>query len=296
MHLNKDWKGQIYLIGHTGAVNSLVVLEDNLLASASDDSTIRIWNTVNGKKIKIITSNYIIGVSCLAILPDNYLASSNNWDTYIKIWDYKNGKLVKNLIGHTDYVRSLVVLPNNLLVSDSKYGELRIWDIKNGISKIILSNFNYSYSYYPSFDSKLIALSDNYLADTYNGYTIRIINIKNRYIEKRLTGHIYNVESLVKLSDSLLASGSFSEIKIWNVAKGILMKTLNIIDYAKCLVVLSNNLLASASFSSISIWNITNGNMINKFIHIDQVRSLAALPDGSLVSGLYNGQISIWTV
>lgn len=39
-----------------------------------------------------------------------------------------------------------------------------------------------------------------------------------------------------------------------------------------------------------------NLDMINKFIHIDQVRSLAALPGGSLVSGLYNGQISIWTV
>ena len=102
--------------------------------------------------------------------------------------------------------------------------------------------------------------------------------------------------SLLLASVRILRNNNNNKKRFNYKQKNLNLLFVNIIDYAKCLVVLSNNLLASASFSSISIWNITNGNMINKFIHIDQVRSLAALPGGSLVSGLYNGQISIWTV
>jgi len=80
------------LTGHTDYVNSLAYLGNNLLASASDDKTIKIWNIENGKCLKTLTghTDYVYS---LAYLGNNLLAANNNDDKTLKDtnWTYRRG-------------------------------------------------------------------------------------------------------------------------------------------------------------------------------------------------------------
>ena len=81
------------LDGHTGPVNALVSLEENLLASGSEDRTIKIWNLNEAEKLKFTlnsTNGHRKQVDFLVSLGETQglLASGSTSETFIKIWDY----------------------------------------------------------------------------------------------------------------------------------------------------------------------------------------------------------------
>ena len=100
------------LTGHTDFITYLAVLRDETLASASWDTTIRIWNVSSSSAstslLRTLTG-HTDRVYSLAELKDGSLASGS-WDTSIRIWNQQNGSLIKVLEGHTDRVYSLAVL------------------------------------------------------------------------------------------------------------------------------------------------------------------------------------------
>jgi len=68
-----------------------------------------------------------------------HLLFTGSWDKTIKIWeleascrlaiaDYKSGVLLNTLVGHTDFVKSLTLLPRHL-VSTSSDRTIRLWDL-----------------------------------------------------------------------------------------------------------------------------------------------------------------------
>ncbi|WVQ93618.1 hypothetical protein IAU59_000694 [Kwoniella sp. CBS 9459] len=58
---------------------------------------------------------------------------TGSWDKSIKIWDAQSGDLLHTLQGHTDFIKSLTVLPLSppLLLSTSSDRTIRIWDISD---------------------------------------------------------------------------------------------------------------------------------------------------------------------
>ncbi|OCF44065.1 cytoplasmic protein [Kwoniella heveanensis CBS 569] len=58
---------------------------------------------------------------------------TGSWDKTIKIWDAQSGDLLHTLQGHTDFIKSLTVLPLTppLLLSTSSDRTIRLWDISD---------------------------------------------------------------------------------------------------------------------------------------------------------------------
>jgi len=117
---------------------------------------------------------------------------------------------VKSLTGHTDYVRSLVVLPSGLLASSSADRTIRIWNTESGLRVHTLTGHTASVW-------SLVVLPSGQLASGSIDKTIRIWNTESGLCVHTLTGHTDHVWSLVVLPSGLLASASHDKtIRIWN--------------------------------------------------------------------------------
>jgi WD40 repeat protein len=116
---------------HTDAVLEVNFSPDGqLLASASRDKTIKVWQVKDGKLIKTFQDKNWI--SSLSFSPNGQLIAAACADKTVKIWSLNSNKPVKILPGHTNTVMDLNFnKAGSLLASVSKDGTVKLWDTVN---------------------------------------------------------------------------------------------------------------------------------------------------------------------
>jgi len=85
-------------------------VDGSLLASASDDKTVAIWNTKTGM-VDCVLKGHTEAVTSVAwcMAPDNrQLLATGSADKTVRVWDVSSMQQVAELKGHTDYVTSVV--------------------------------------------------------------------------------------------------------------------------------------------------------------------------------------------
>uniref|UniRef100_A0AAY4A8A9 Notchless protein homolog 1 n=1 Tax=Denticeps clupeoides TaxID=299321 RepID=A0AAY4A8A9_9TELE len=92
------------MTGHQALINEVLFSPDTrLLASASFDKSIKIWNGITGKYLASLRG-HVSSVYQVAWSSDSHLLVSGSSDSTLKVWDVKTGKLVMDLPGHADEV------------------------------------------------------------------------------------------------------------------------------------------------------------------------------------------------
>jgi WD40 repeat protein len=121
------------LTGHTDSVRAVAIAPDGLTAiSASDDNTLKIWDTETGREVRTLTG-HTKSVRAVAIAPDGLTAISASDDKTLKIWDTETGKEVRTLTGHTSSVKAVAIAPDGLTaISASDDNTLKIWNTETG--------------------------------------------------------------------------------------------------------------------------------------------------------------------
>jgi WD40 repeat protein len=109
----------IILQGHTRVVRSVAFDNNGILASASDDYTIKLWNTATGQLLKTLKghNDYVENV---AFDTNGLLARSSYKEN--ELWNTQTGQLINTLEGHTGtvyflFVASVAFDKNGLLAS-----------------------------------------------------------------------------------------------------------------------------------------------------------------------------------
>ncbi|KAH8100286.1 WD40-repeat-containing domain protein [Cristinia sonorae] len=117
--------------GHREAIRGLSFSpDDGRFATASDDSTIRIWDFEESREERVLTGHGW-DVKCVEWHPSKGLLVSGSKDNMIKFWDPRTGTVLSTLHYHKNTVQALAWSPNgNMVASASRDQTVRVFDIR----------------------------------------------------------------------------------------------------------------------------------------------------------------------
>ena len=206
---------------HTNIIEHIKILSNGNVASCSDDSTIKIWDTSSWSLIKTL-SGHIKPVLQIEQIDNDTIVSASFDKTYI-VWSISMGaKITMNIFSVS--VEAVKFIPSSGLLAvglASTSKNLQIYNWKTGDLVTTLNGHTNTVFGIEILDSRYIATAS---ADK----TAMVWDLTGLgSLKYTLKGHYAEVISLKLISSSLLASGSNDyTIKIWKWNKGSVIKSL----------------------------------------------------------------------
>ncbi|KAF2260939.1 WD40 repeat-like protein [Lojkania enalia] len=150
------------LQGHTDSVYAVTFSPDSkLVASASYDRTVRIWDATAGTAMQTL-KGHSSWVYAVAFAPDGKLLASGSGDRTVRIWDIVTGSSTQTLSGHANSVLAVTFSPDgHRVISASRDKKVRIWDIVTRADPQLLESNSAVHAVAFSPDSKLVASALN---------------------------------------------------------------------------------------------------------------------------------------
>jgi COMPASS component SWD3 len=123
---------KLTLSGHTEPVRALAVSSNGqILASGSDDKTIKIWNPTTGALQHTLTG-HIFNIKSLVVTPNGQTVISISFDNSIKFWNTQTGKEIRTITEKTG-VRAILLTPDGqTLITSSGDNNIKFRNLKTG--------------------------------------------------------------------------------------------------------------------------------------------------------------------
>ena len=118
------------LSGHTWAVLTVAFSPDGkILASGSDDNTIKLWDANNGQLIHTLLG-HSWSVVALTFSTNGETLISGSCDRTIKLWRVSTAEEIATFSGHVDSVSAVAVSPvAQLIASGSRDKTIKLWQL-----------------------------------------------------------------------------------------------------------------------------------------------------------------------
>jgi WD40 repeat protein/beta-lactamase regulating signal transducer with metallopeptidase domain len=310
----KTGKQVAKLEGHKRAViNVAFAPHDALIATASADSSVRVWDGKSYKLQRVLNGHTNV-VKGLAFSPDGKTLATGSWDKTIRFWDPLTGKQTGQLDGHPDKVREIAFSPDgNLLVSGGALRSIKLWDVKKRKELATLRQDPVPPAPQedaPPAAAQATGVSPVVLAVSPNGKVvatgseagpIQLLDSFTGRIRLSLKGH-EDAATTLAFSHSgkvLASSGPDALIKLWDSSTGKELRTLK--GHENWVFALTfahdDKTLASGSYDkTVRVWDLDKPGAARVLKgHTASVRSLSFSPDDLLLaSASTDRRVRVW--
>ena len=310
--------------GHEKDVNKVLVsVDESLVFSASDDTTVRAWN-INDEKENKILYYHDKAVLCLDKSNDGSYLVSGGADKKIKVFNLQTEVIEQTLSDCNASVWAVKIsVSNKFVAGGDSNGNIKVWDsqefklVKNfaGHEKRVTHiEFNKD-------ESILISSS--------NDHTLRIWDLVEDKNELVLTGHtgwiksfklspdqksIYSIAENFKIltwivprfnkscrrkfhsspinfmcysrNNHLIFTSDDNETKVWDVQTKTLLKSMRNIEKVTAMSVDSDGLTLLIAFSNYDVysWNVEQESFVPKYKHSAIITCLVPSPDSQFLA------------
>jgi WD40 repeat protein len=292
------------LLGHHSWIWSLAFqpLPENLfnkknqrgiLASASYDCTLRLWDTETGKCLNILAGHQHILMG-IDFDPSGKILASGSFDRTIKIWDVQTGECLKTLTGHTKEVNCVAFSGDGqFLASGSNDYTIKIWDVQTGeclktlrghVQGITMVDF---------------APGKNILATGDNNQVLKLWDVDEEKCLKTWQGYTdFMLTTAISPNGKLLAGGSSDKnIRIWDLKSGGLISTgkhdawVWMVDFSSD----GRTLVSCSEDETIKLWDVSTRRCLKTIKGRNKIWTVKFSADSRLLaSGNQDGTICFW--
>ncbi|MHA1993658.1 MAG: WD40 repeat domain-containing protein [Candidatus Hodarchaeales archaeon] len=298
IEINQDEFTEKTLIGHTSEIWDVGFSPDGeLLASASSDNSILVWNASTGTIYQNLTGHQD-SVYSLAFHPHDFVLASGSFDRTILIWNLTSGEIMGNFTGHTSSIWSLDFSPDGLyLASGSGDSTVRIWDYTSSNSLLNLTG-------HTEVVKSVQFLSNGLLASGSYDDSILLWNITSGSLETIISNNSDNILSIAgNPAGTTLASGSQDNLlEFWDLSNyGFRTRNaFSLGDWVRAVAYSDNGYFLASGLQDgeIQIWEGTTAYSVRNLTgHTQSIRGLDFHPTQALLASVSGDQtIKLWNV
>jgi WD40 repeat protein/tRNA A-37 threonylcarbamoyl transferase component Bud32 len=264
-----------------------------ILASASHDNTIQLWNTATGKALNALPDH----VDALAFSPHGNTLATAEWDGTIKQWDMTNAQVLATLDGHSGKVNCVAFSPDShILASGGSDRTVRLWDL--AAEKLVRTLPGHKA------DVTSVAFSPDgrTLASASLDSTIRLWDASSGALLRTLSGHARPVNSVAFSPDgrTLASASDDSTILLWDLSTGKVTRALTGHTGPVRTVAFSpdgHTLASGGDDSTVKLWHVSGATGAYATLQgqAATINSVAFSHDGNLLaSGSADNSVRIW--
>uniref|UniRef100_A0A0N4UF55 Lissencephaly-1 homolog n=1 Tax=Dracunculus medinensis TaxID=318479 RepID=A0A0N4UF55_DRAME len=277
------------LSGHRSPVTRVVFHPVyNIIASSSEDSTIKVWDYENGEFERSL-KGHTDAVQDIAFDGSGKLLASCSADLTIKLWEFvQTYNCMKTLKGHDHNISSVTFLPSgDHILSASRDHLIKLWEVASGYCvRTYAGHRDWVRMVRISYDG-------NTFASCSNDQSVRIWNMASKECKMTLHEHEHVVECIAWAPDKALPY-----IKEADESDSVAIKTNGEISNEQKEIKMGPVLISGSRDRTIKFFDINAGLCLFTLIgHDNWVRGLRFHPGGKfLISVGDDKTMRVWTI